>query len=90
MPATAGFFKGSNGGNRILSGLSQVFALQSLRSKYGKGSNFQSSNDGSFGSKSKESKHSKQIVASTYINIDKDDSSMVELTGVDGNFSNRV
>ncbi|KAH7136042.1 hypothetical protein B0J11DRAFT_177504 [Dendryphion nanum] len=90
MPATAGFFKGGNGGNRMLSGLSQVFGLQSLRSRYGNGSTFQNSNDGSHGSRNKDTKHSNKIVASTYINIDKDDSSTVELTSVKGHYSNRV
>jgi hypothetical protein len=87
MPATAGFLKGRSGGSRMLSGLSQVFGIQTLRSRYWKGSRSQNSESGN---KSREGTRSKQIIVRTDINVDKDNSSMVELTAIHAKYSNSV
>jgi hypothetical protein len=90
MPATAGFFNRGNGGQRIISGVSQVFGLHSLRSKYGKGSNASKSKESSLGGSETNTKSLGKIRAKTYINIDRDDSSTQNLNSMELDSYNRV
>jgi hypothetical protein len=88
MPATAGFFNRSNGGQRIMSTLSQVFGIHSLRSKYRKSSYVADSKKSSFGSKTRSNDTLSKIVAKTYISIDRENSSTQNLNSVElENFS---
>jgi hypothetical protein len=84
MPATAGFLNRGNGGRRIMSGLSQIFGLKSLRSKYGKSSDASKSTDPSLDGKPG------KIMAKTYINIDHGDSSTQDLHSVELDNYSRV
>jgi hypothetical protein len=90
MPATAGFFNRGNCGQRIVSGLSQVFGFHSLRSKYGKNTPVIKSKESSFRSKLSGNKRSNNTVAKTYITIDRDDSSMQGLNSLELDNYSRV